>query len=151
MAWHRPGDEPLSEPMMIIHWRIYASLGLNEFFRMAESRTSTINIPSFPRQSLYPCCHFKQHHVVTPRHVEWNHNNERNFEENMSNFAFSTVSTVGSESSGSRTFTGPQIDGFAQERRNSIANALELRLSCPNPSRWPISDPAHVWDLNPTG
>ena len=26
------------------------------------------------------------------------------------------------------------IDGFVQERRNSIANALELRLSCTNPS-----------------
>ena len=29
MAWRRPGDKPLSEPM-IDHWRIYASLGLNE-------------------------------------------------------------------------------------------------------------------------
>ena len=27
-----------------------------------------------------------------------------------------------------------QIDGLVQERRNSIANALELRLSCTN--RW---------------
>ena len=26
------------------------------------------------------------------------------------------------------------IDGFIQERRNSIVNALELRLSCTNPS-----------------
>ena len=25
------------------------------------------------------------------------------------------------------------IDGLVQERRNSIANALELRLSCANP------------------
>ena len=30
MAWHRSGDKPLSEPMMV-YWRIYASLGLNEF------------------------------------------------------------------------------------------------------------------------
>ena len=30
-----------------------------------------------------------------------------------------------------------QIDGLMQERRNSIANTLELRLSCTNPSRWP--------------
>ena len=31
MAWHRPGDKPLSEPMLVIdHWCIYASLGLNE-------------------------------------------------------------------------------------------------------------------------
>ena len=28
-----------------------------------------------------------------------------------------------------------QIDGLVQERRNSIANALELRLSCTNPSQ----------------
>ena len=27
-----------------------------------------------------------------------------------------------------------KIDGLMQERRNSIANALELRLSCTNPS-----------------
>ena len=26
------------------------------------------------------------------------------------------------------------VDGLMQERRNSIANALELRLSCINPS-----------------
>ena len=29
MAWLRPDDKPLSEPM-IVYWRIYASLGLNE-------------------------------------------------------------------------------------------------------------------------
>ena len=28
------------------------------------------------------------------------------------------------------------IDGLMQERRNSIANALELHLPCINPSRW---------------
>ena len=28
------------------------------------------------------------------------------------------------------------IDGLVQERRNSIANALELRVSCTNPSTW---------------
>ena len=27
-----------------------------------------------------------------------------------------------------------QFDGLMQERRNSIANALELRISCTNPS-----------------
>ena len=31
MAWRRPGDKPLSEPMIVIYWRIYALLGLNEF------------------------------------------------------------------------------------------------------------------------
>ena len=30
MAWHRPGDKPLSEPMMVVYWRKYAFLGLNE-------------------------------------------------------------------------------------------------------------------------
>ena len=29
-----------------------------------------------------------------------------------------------------------KIDGLVQERSNSIANAMELRLSCTNPSRW---------------
>ena len=33
---------------------------------------------------------------------------------------------------------GGYIDGLVQERRNSIANALELRLSCNNPSIWNI-------------
>ena len=28
------------------------------------------------------------------------------------------------------------VDGLVQERRNSIANALELHLSCTNPSMW---------------
>ena len=30
MAWRQPGDKPLSEQMMLVYWRIYASLGLNE-------------------------------------------------------------------------------------------------------------------------
>ena len=30
----------------------------------------------------------------------------------------------------------PYIDRLVQERRNSIANALELRLSCTNLSIW---------------
>ena len=29
-----------------------------------------------------------------------------------------------------------KMEGLVQERRNSIANALELRLSCTNPSKW---------------
>ena len=29
-----------------------------------------------------------------------------------------------------------QIDGLVQEKRNSIANALELCLSCTNPSKY---------------
>ena len=31
MAWRRPGDKPLSEPMLgYLTWRIYVSLGLSE-------------------------------------------------------------------------------------------------------------------------
>ena len=30
IAWHHPGDKPLSQPM-IVYWRIYAYLGLSEF------------------------------------------------------------------------------------------------------------------------
>ena len=29
-----------------------------------------------------------------------------------------------------------ELDGLVQERRNSISNALELPLSCTNPSKW---------------
>ena len=29
-----------------------------------------------------------------------------------------------------------EVDGLVQERRNSISNALDLRLSCTNPSKW---------------
>ena len=39
-----------------------------------------------------------------------------------------------------------QIDGLVQERRNSIVYALEVRLSCTDPSKWQILPP----DL-PTG
>ena len=35
---------------------------------------------------------------------------------------------------GSKWSIRRQIDGLVQERGNSIANALELRLSCTNPS-----------------
>ena len=34
--------------------------------------------------------------------------------------------------------------GLVQERRNSIANALELRLSCTNSSIWPSPLPESV-------
>ena len=32
MAWHRPGDKPFSEPIMVcmVYWCINASVGLNE-------------------------------------------------------------------------------------------------------------------------
>ena len=37
------------------------------------------------------------------------------------------------------------INGLVQERRNSIANALELRLSCTNPSISCFSGPVQCW------
>ena len=37
------------------------------------------------------------------------------------------------------------VDGFIQERRNSIANALELRLSCINPSMCSWWYWLHMW------
>ena len=36
------------------------------------------------------------------------------------------------------------FDGLVQERRNSIANALELRLSCTNPSIYEMQ-PCASW------
>ena len=35
-----------------------------------------------------------------------------------------------------------QIDGLVQKRRNSSANALELRLSCTNPSKYAAKFPS---------
>ena len=37
------------------------------------------------------------------------------------------------------------IDGLMQERRNSIANAMELRLSCTNPSIYTASLDLNEW------
>ena len=36
MAWHRPGDKPSSEPMMV-RLPIYASLGLNEIYTIVNN------------------------------------------------------------------------------------------------------------------
>ena len=44
-----------------------------------------------------------------------------------------------------------QIDWLVQERRNSIANTLELRLSCINPSRYPSAELSYprTWGRRP--
>ena len=47
------------------------------------------------------------------------------------NYTFVTIDTT---TVGIRNWLN--IDGLAQGRRNSIANALELRLPCTNPSIW---------------
>ena len=39
------------------------------------------------------------------------------------------------------------IDVLVQERRNSIANALELRLSCTNPSIWSHKCLSNLWHM----
>ena len=41
------------------------------------------------------------------------------------------------------------IDGLVQERRNSIVDALELRLSCTNPSTYGVTKPAGACVTNP--
>ena len=41
-----------------------------------------------------------------------------------------------------------EIDGLVQERRNSIANALELCLSCTNPLRWPHDHLDYLFNWN---
>ena len=43
----------------------------------------------------------------------------------------------------------PHFDGLVRERRNSIANALELRLSCTNPSICVHGSPAAARRKNP--
>ena len=50
MAWRRPGDKPLSEPM-IVYRRIYASLGLNELkasgqISALQRLTGLLDLPS---------------------------------------------------------------------------------------------------------
>ena len=40
---------------------------------------------------------------------------------------------------GDQFFSTSQVDGLVQERRNSIANTLELRLSCTNLLKWGLA------------
>ena len=64
-------------------------------------------------------------------HPHWKHRQESGHEEKyrISRYTIELESLV--------NINQFQIDGLMQERRNSIANALELRLSCVNPSRYP--------------
>ena len=55
MAWRRPGDKPLSEPM-IVYWRIYALLGLNELMTLSAQNSP---VRRFTTQSLMlNCCNY---------------------------------------------------------------------------------------------
>ena len=62
MAWRRPGDKSLSEPLMVVYRRIYASRGLNELTKLPET-----GFDGFPRLSSYRkgigclCVHTTQH------------------------------------------------------------------------------------------
>ena len=38
------------------------------------------------------------------------------------------------------------IDGLVQERRNSSVLAMELRISCINPSIWSTPSKTYTWD-----
>ena len=54
--------------------------------------------------------------------------------------------TYGSDYSGRPLLTKyPDIDGLVQDGRNSIANALELSLSCTNPSIWYVIQIMFIW------
>ena len=43
---------------------------------------------------------------------------------------------------------GHDIDALVLERRNSIANAVELRLSCTNPTVWDVFCVFRVWCMS---
>ena len=60
MTWRRPGDKPLCEPM-IVYWRKYASLGLNE---VSEDLTAALcistNAALITQEFKYPFMNDKQ-------------------------------------------------------------------------------------------
>ena len=164
MAWRRPGDTPLSEPMMVkfsIHicvtrpqwvkissptytiWYIpnFYHYFCNtiwymqnfyhyfcNFFLLIASKvvciviafafvdsTSVLIKPAFPRLLTQLRSQVK---TISPRWVQ---------NEVLANAAFILESPL--------DYT-LHINGLMQERRNSIANTRELRLSCINPSTY---------------
>ena len=68
--------------------------------------------------------------------------NRTNFQQNWMTMEKSSVKCPPPRSA----VYNPYIDGFVQERRNSIANALELRLSCTKPSIF-ASSPSHIFKV----
>ena len=54
MAWRRPGEKPLSEPIMVTYWRIYASLGLNELTILANCMFRANQANTIPANALAP-------------------------------------------------------------------------------------------------
>ena len=41
IAWCQPGNKPLSEPMILIYWYIYASLGFNNLTNFLRNEADT--------------------------------------------------------------------------------------------------------------
>ena len=113
MAWCRPGDKPLSEPMMVS-------------LRMCICITWLQWVKYCAIDSLSWLWH---HEVIykTPIH-RWIHF----FRVKLMTYFYLSLSHW--------------IDGLVQKRRNSIANALELRLSCTNPWKrsWSILHLIHL-------
>ena len=58
MAWRRSGNKPLSEPMILVYWRIYASSGLNElnksweFVQRNTDIKKSINLPNIKENTI---------------------------------------------------------------------------------------------------
>ena len=62
MAWRSPGDKPWSEPMMVIYWRIDASLGLNELKQVLHRTQGGVSNGS--RQDISLGCVFLIHEFI---------------------------------------------------------------------------------------
>ena len=73
MAWRRPGDKPLSEPMLLVYWRIYASLGHNELTGIIDESNAVrktylkLNLVSLKT----PYVHYRQKYGIFGKH-NWN-------------------------------------------------------------------------------
>ena len=59
MASRRPGNKPLSQPMMVIYWRIYATLGLNCLTAIDNIRSNLTKETTKTFHDLPRCCGYK--------------------------------------------------------------------------------------------
>ena len=110
MAWCLTGDKPLSEQIYgdLFYWRIYASRGLNVFLH--GTRTIADKLCQY-HASWYPASPSIDRQDIN---VDmWQICNVLLFSRKVN-------------------FNKLYIDGLVQERRNSIANAPEVRLLCIN-------------------
>ena len=103
MAWCRPGDKPLSEPMMVV-----------------LPTHICVTRPPWVK-GLFMCVYPSGQAII--------------------------ISGTGS-TCGFHTFSVKHsFDGLVQERRNSSALAMELCLSCTNPSIWTTAELLSIWPL----